>query len=119
MKMRAFLRRSHARKLSERRETGAVATLGPVRVARRLLAVVLGFCVSAVVSGAVVHAAEQPLAKVRIGDTVSFAHLGVYVGIQKGIFQKHGIEIERVVMPGGSKVLTTLLSGWIARAGTS
>jgi NitT/TauT family transport system substrate-binding protein len=112
MKIRAFLRRCHARKLSERRETSAIATNGPIRVPRqRLLAIVLAFCVSAVLSGTVVHAAEQPLAKVRIGDTVSFAHLGVYVGIQKGIFRKHGIEIERVVMPGGSKVLTTLLSG--------
>jgi NitT/TauT family transport system substrate-binding protein len=70
----------------------------------------LAFGISAVLFGTLVHAAE-PLAKVRIGDTVSFAHLGVYVGIQRGIFKEHGVEIERIVMPGGSKVLATLLSG--------
>lgn len=57
-----------------------------------------------------VPAQAQSLAKVRVGDTVSFSHLGMYVAIQKGIFRKHGIEIERVVMPGGAKVLSTLLS---------
>jgi NitT/TauT family transport system substrate-binding protein len=55
--------------------------------------------------------AAQSLATVKVGDTVSFSHLGMYVGIQKGIFRKHGIEIERVAMPGGAKVLSTLLSG--------
>lgn len=56
------------------------------------------------------RAAAQQLTKVRVGDVVSFSHLGMYVGMQRGIFQKHGIEIERIVMPGGAKVLTTLLS---------
>lgn len=57
-----------------------------------------------------VHAAE-PLLKVRVGDTTSLAQLGMYVGIQKGIFQKHGLDVERIAMPGGAKVLTTLLTG--------
>src|SRR3954447_21609409 len=55
-------------------------------------------------------ARTQSIAKLRVGDTVSFSHLGMYVGVQKGIFSKHGIEVERVVMPGGAKVLSTLLS---------
>jgi NitT/TauT family transport system substrate-binding protein len=74
------------------------------RLSRTLL---LACCL---LSGSATQPVAQPLTKVRIGDTASFAHLGVYVGIQKGIFQKHGIEIERVVMPGGAKVLATLLS---------
>src|SRR4029079_12207239 len=36
---------------------------------------------------------------------------GMYVGIQKGIFKKHGLDVERIAMPGGAKVLTTLLTG--------
>ncbi|MGP0088640.1 MAG: ABC transporter substrate-binding protein [Xanthobacteraceae bacterium] len=76
---------------------------------RRLLCVLLLAC--CLPWGPPTLAVAQPLTKVRIGDTVSFAHLGAYVAIQKGFFQKHGIEIERVVMPGGAKVLATLLSG--------
>ena len=49
--------------------------------------------------------------KVTVGDITSFSQLGLYVGMQKGLFEKQGIDIERVVMPGGSKVLGTLLSG--------
>lgn len=49
--------------------------------------------------------------KVTVGDTVSFAHLGLYVGMRKGFFEKQGLDIERVVMPAGAKVLGTLLSG--------
>jgi NitT/TauT family transport system substrate-binding protein len=55
--------------------------------------------------------AEEPLIKMRVGDTTSLAQLGMYVGIQKGIFQKHGLDVERIAMPGGAKVLTTLLTG--------
>jgi NitT/TauT family transport system substrate-binding protein len=62
-------------------------------------------------SATIAHAEDQTLAKVRVGDTASFAHLGMYSAIQKGIFKKHGIEVERVAMPGGAKVLTALLSG--------
>jgi NitT/TauT family transport system substrate-binding protein len=57
------------------------------------------------------NAAAQDLIKVKVGDTTSLAQLGMYAGIQKGIFKKHGIDIERIAIPGGSKVLTTLLSG--------
>ena len=53
----------------------------------------------------------EDLAKVKVGDTASFAHLGMYTAIQKGIFKKHGIEVERVAMPGGAKVLSALLTG--------
>ena len=35
----------------------------------------------------------------------------MYTAIQKGIFKKHGIEVERVAMPGGAKVLGALLTG--------
>jgi NitT/TauT family transport system substrate-binding protein len=55
--------------------------------------------------------AEEPLAKIRVGDTASFAHLGMYTALQKGIFRKHGIDVERLAMPGGSKVVGALLSG--------
>lgn len=49
--------------------------------------------------------------KVRVGETTGLAQLGLYVGVQKGIFQKHGLDVERVSMPGGTKVLTALLAG--------
>jgi NitT/TauT family transport system substrate-binding protein len=51
------------------------------------------------------------LVKVRVGDTTSLAQLGMYAGIEKGFFKKHGIEIERIAIPGGAKVLTALLAG--------
>jgi sulfonate transport system substrate-binding protein len=51
------------------------------------------------------------LVKVKVGDTTSLAQLGMYAGIQKGFFKKHGIEIERIAIPGGAKVLTALLAG--------
>jgi NitT/TauT family transport system substrate-binding protein len=51
------------------------------------------------------------LIKVKVGDTTSLAQLGMYAGIEKGFFKKHGIDIERVAIPGGAKVLTALLSG--------
>ena len=51
------------------------------------------------------------LIKVKVGDTTSLAQLGMYAGIQKGIFRKHGIDIERIAIPGGAKVLTALLTG--------
>jgi ABC-type nitrate/sulfonate/bicarbonate transport system substrate-binding protein len=51
------------------------------------------------------------LIKVKVGDTTSLAQLGMYAGIQKGIFQKHGIDIERIAIPGGAKVMGALLSG--------
>ena len=53
----------------------------------------------------------EDLLKVKVGDTTSLAQLGMYVGIQKGIFKKHGLDVERISMPGGAKVLTTLLTG--------
>ena len=56
-------------------------------------------------------AAADDLLKVKVGDTTSLAQLGMYVGIQKGIFKKHGLDVERISMPGGAKVLTTLLTG--------
>ena len=73
----------------------------------------------AVVSAATVLFAALPtlkadaadLIKVKVGDTTSLAQLGMYAGIQKGIFRKHGIDIERIAIPGGAKVLTALLSG--------
>jgi len=74
-------------------------------------------CVAMTIAGVVfatlpiTHASAQDLIKVRVGDTTSLAQLGMYAGIQKGIFKKHGIDIERIAIPGGSKVLTTLLSG--------
>ncbi len=82
-----------------------------IDINRKMLAItaILSLWLAAL-SGGFVYAAE-PLLKVKVGDTVSLAHLGMYVGIQKGLFEKHGIEVERVVMPGGAKVLTTLLSG--------
>jgi len=69
---------------------------------------VASLCVAAL-SGP--DASAQDLIKVKVGDTTSLAQLGMYAGIQKGIFKKHGIDIERIAIPGGSKVLTTLLSG--------
>ncbi len=72
----------------------------------------------AVISGASLCLASLPgtsfaedLLKVKVGDTTSLAQLGMYVGIQKGIFKKHGLDVERIAMPGGAKVLTTLLTG--------
>jgi NitT/TauT family transport system substrate-binding protein len=56
-------------------------------------------------------ATAQSLIKVRVGETASLSHLGLYVGMQKDIFRKHGLEIERLVMPGGAKVLGAMLSG--------
>lgn len=56
-------------------------------------------------------AQADDLIKVKVGDTTSLAQLGMYVGIQKGFFKKHGIDIERIAIPGGAKVLTALLSG--------
>ena len=53
----------------------------------------------------------EDLIKVKVGDTTSLAQLGMYAGIQKGFFRKHGIDLERVAIPGGAKVLTALLSG--------
>src|SRR6185312_17502799 len=57
------------------------------------------------------QAKADDLLKVKVGDTTSLAQLGMYVGIQKGIFKKHGLDVERISMPGGAKVLTTLLTG--------
>lgn len=56
-------------------------------------------------------AQAQNLIKVKVGDTTSLAQLGMYAGIQKGIFKKHGIDIERIAIPGGAKVLGALLTG--------
>ncbi len=60
---------------------------------------------------AVPRVQAQDLIKVKVGDTTSLAQLGMYAGIQKGIFKKHGIDIERIAIPGGAKVLGALLSG--------
>ena len=57
------------------------------------------------------RAQAQDLIKVKVGDTTSLAQLGLYAGIQKGIFKKHGIDIERIAIPGGAKVLGALLTG--------
>jgi NitT/TauT family transport system substrate-binding protein len=67
--------------------------------------------IAAVLAGSGADAQDAPHVKVTVGETVSLSHLGLYVGMQKGFFQKQGIDIERVVMPGGSKVLGTLVSG--------
>jgi NitT/TauT family transport system substrate-binding protein len=56
-------------------------------------------------------ATAQSLTKVRVGETASFSHLGLYVAMQKDMFRKHGLEIERVAVPGGAKVLSAMLSG--------
>lgn len=112
MKLQTCLRRVFAWN-AQAATDARIAANGPRRLrgGRLLAALALAFVASATLSGTAAHASDKPLAKVRVGDTVSFAHLGVYVGIEKGIFRKHGIEIERIVMPGGSKVLATLLSG--------
>ena len=74
-------------------------------------------CVAMTIAGVVfatlpiTHASAQDLIKVKVGDTTSLAQLGMYAGIQKGIFKKHGLDVERIAMPGGAKVLTTLLTG--------
>jgi sulfonate transport system substrate-binding protein len=57
------------------------------------------------------NAPAADLVKVKVGDTTSLAQLGMYAGIQKGFFTKHGIEIQRIAIPGGAKVLTALLTG--------
>jgi NitT/TauT family transport system substrate-binding protein len=81
--------------------------LGTAR--RKMLAMisVAGFGLAALPGASV----AQDLLKVKVGDTTSLAQLGMYVGIQKGIFKKHGLDVERISMPGGAKVLTTLLTG--------
>jgi NitT/TauT family transport system substrate-binding protein len=82
-----------------------------IDVRRKMVAVIsVASLWFAVLLGTNVTAAAQPL-KLKIGDTTSLAQLGMYVAIQKGIFQKHGLDVERIAMPGGAKVLTTLLTG--------
>jgi NitT/TauT family transport system substrate-binding protein len=79
---------------------------------RKILPALLSiFSIGLVALSVSIARAEEPLAKVIVGDTASFAHLGMYTAIQKGIFRKHGIEVERVAMPGGAKVLGALLTG--------
>src|SRR6185312_14442113 len=73
----------------------------------------------AVVSAAILLSSAPPISKadaadlikVKVGDTTSLAQLGMYAGIQKGFFRKHGLDLERIAIPGGAKVLTALLSG--------
>jgi NitT/TauT family transport system substrate-binding protein len=114
MKMPYFFRWGHDQWLNTRLHSCAIATNSLSILLRAglkgLLGIALTFSILATLPGVSVPAAAQAPVKVRVGDTASFAHLGLYVGMEKGIFRKHGIEIERVVMPGGSKVLTTLLS---------
>ena len=76
---------------------------------RKVLAMFSGasLCLAALPGASV----AEDLLKVKVGDTTSLAQLGMYVGIQKGIFKKHGLDVERIAMPGGAKVLTTLLTG--------
>jgi ABC-type nitrate/sulfonate/bicarbonate transport system substrate-binding protein len=75
----------------------------PIAIAAAVLLVAL-------LTGPSATPAQAP-ARIRVGDTVSFTHLGLYVALERGLFKKRGVEVERISMPGGAKVLTTLLSG--------
>ena len=67
-------------------------------------------------------AGRSPSAQVtrlRIGETFALNHVHLYAGLQRGVFQRHGLAVERVSLPGGAKALTALLSGDVDLADVS
>ena len=80
-------------------------------ISRSIMLAMVAAVTLLVVALPVQKADADDLIKVKVGDTTSLAQLGMYAGIQKGFFRKHGIDLERVAIPGGAKVLTALLSG--------
>ena len=41
--------------------------------------------------------------RLRIGETLALNHLRLYVALQRGVFQRHGLAVERISMPGGGE----------------
>jgi len=57
---------------------------------------------------------KQDKSTVRIGEvTRSLFYAPLYVAIEEGIFEKHGLKIELTTTPGGDKTMTALLSNTI------
>lgn len=57
---------------------------------------------------------KQEPSTVRIGEvTRSLFYAPLYVAIEEGIFEKHGLTVELTTTPGGDKTMTALLSNTI------
>lgn len=61
----------------------------------------------------------QTPTRLRVGETLALNHLRLYVALQRGVFQRHGLEVERISMPGGAKALAALLTGDVDLADVS
>lgn len=54
---------------------------------------------------------KDEVQKIRVAEvTHSIFYAPLYVALEKGIFEKEGLEVELILTPGGDKVMTSLLS---------
>jgi NitT/TauT family transport system substrate-binding protein len=73
-----------------------------------------GFCIVGVLF-ALVAATAQAQDKIRVGlSSISATSGSTWVAEEKGLFKKHGIDVEVIIIGGGaSRVVSSLLSGEI------
>ena len=68
----------------------------------------------AVSGAAILSGCSSAPEKIRIGEvTRSLFYAPQYVALEQGFFQEEGLDVELLTIPGGDKVMSTLLSGGI------
>src|SRR5690606_33079306 len=55
--------------------------------------------------------AAGELAQVKVGTIPAILSAPLFVGIEEGIFEKHGVEVEVSFADGGAAVIPSVLSG--------
>ena len=64
------------------------------------------FGISLACAGAIVAAQQMPVMEAVVGN--NFGHLPMFVGVEKGLFKKHGVEVKLRVVNIGTQMVTAM-----------
>ena len=64
------------------------------------------FGISLACAGAIVAAQQMPVMEAVVGN--NFGHLPMFVGVEKGLFRKHGVEVKLRVVNIGTQMVTAM-----------